>query len=129
MMGAERRSMVMTEEEKKLTAYHEGGHALVALHEVDSDPIHKVTIIPRGRALGMVMRLPERDRISVSRAKLKADLAVAMRRTPGRRDDLRRRQGHHRRVVRHQDGDRHRAAHGHRIGHERKARAAALRRE
>ncbi|HIJ38857.1 MAG TPA: ATP-dependent metallopeptidase FtsH/Yme1/Tma family protein [Rhodospirillaceae bacterium] len=78
MMGAERRSMVMTEEEKRLTAYHEAGHAIVALNEVESDPIHKATIIPRGRALGMVMRLPEGDRISISRAKLKADLAVAM---------------------------------------------------
>lgn len=78
MMGAERRSMVMSEEEKKLTAYHEGGHALVALHMEDSDPVHKATIIPRGRALGMVMRLPERDQLSVTRSKLKADLAVAM---------------------------------------------------
>jgi cell division protease FtsH len=78
MMGAERRSMVMTDEEKKLTAYHEAGHAIVALHEEESDPIHKATIIPRGRALGMVMRLPEGDRISISKAKLKADLAVAM---------------------------------------------------
>jgi cell division protease FtsH len=78
MMGAERRSMVMTDEEKKLTAYHESGHAVVALHCVDSDPIHKATIIPRGRALGMVMRLPEGDRISLSKAKLEADLAVAM---------------------------------------------------
>ncbi len=78
MMGAERRSMVMSEEEKKLTAYHEGGHALVALHMEHSDPIHKATIIPRGRALGMVMRLPERDQLSVTRAKMHADLAVAM---------------------------------------------------
>jgi cell division protease FtsH len=78
MMGAERRSMVMTDEEKKLTAYHEAGHAVVAIHEEESDPIHKATIIPRGRALGMVMRLPEGDRISISKAKLKADLAVAM---------------------------------------------------
>jgi cell division protease FtsH len=78
MMGVERRSMVMTENEKKLTAYHEAGHAVVALHEEESDPIHKATIIPRGRALGMVMRLPEGDRISISKAKLKADLAVAM---------------------------------------------------
>ncbi|MDA9975253.1 ATP-dependent zinc metalloprotease FtsH, partial [Alphaproteobacteria bacterium] len=77
MMGAERRSMVMTDEEKKLTAYHEAGHAVVAVHCVDSDPIHKATIIPRGRALGMVMRLPEGDRISLSRAKLFADLRVA----------------------------------------------------
>ena len=78
MMGAERRSMVMTEDEKKLTAYHEGGHALVALHMPASDPIHKATIIPRGRALGMVMRLPERDKLSVSREKMLADIAVAM---------------------------------------------------
>jgi len=78
MMGAERKSMVMTEDEKKLTAYHEAGHAIVALHEPESDPIHKATIIPRGRALGLVMRLPEGDRISMSKAKLKADLSVAM---------------------------------------------------
>ncbi len=77
MMGAERRSMVMTDDEKRLTAYHEAGHAVVALHCEDSDPIHKATIIPRGRALGMVMRLPEGDRISLSRAKLLADLRVA----------------------------------------------------
>ncbi|HEU4475709.1 MAG TPA: ATP-dependent zinc metalloprotease FtsH, partial [Methyloceanibacter sp.] len=78
LMGAERRSMVMTEEEKTLTAYHEGGHALVALHLPASDPVHKATIIPRGRALGMVMRLPERDQLSHTRAKLNADIAVAM---------------------------------------------------
>ena len=78
MMGAERRSMVMSDAEKKLTAYHEAGHAVIALIEPESDPIHKATIIPRGRALGMVMRLPEGDRLSVSVAKLKADLAVAM---------------------------------------------------
>jgi cell division protease FtsH len=78
MMGAERRSMVMSEDEKKLTAYHEGGHAIVALNEKASDPIHKATIIPRGRALGMVMRLPERDQLSVTREKLYSDIAVAM---------------------------------------------------
>ena len=78
MMGSERRSMVMSDDEKKLTAYHEAGHAILALHCPDSDPIHKATIIPRGRALGMVMRLPENDRYSMSRAKLKADLCVAM---------------------------------------------------
>lgn len=77
MMGAERRSMVMTEDEKKLTAYHEAGHAIVSLNISESDPIHKATIIPRGNALGMVMRLPTKDRISVSRVKLEADLAVA----------------------------------------------------
>ena len=78
MMGAERRSMVMTEDEKKLTAYHEGGHAIVALNEKASDPIHKATIIPRGRALGMVMRLPEKDQLSMSREKMHSDIAVAM---------------------------------------------------
>ena len=78
MMGAERKSMVMSEDEKKLTAYHEGGHAIVALNEKASDPIHKATIIPRGRALGMVMRLPERDQLSVTREKMYSDIAVAM---------------------------------------------------
>lgn len=78
MMGAERRSMAMSDDEKKLTAYHEAGHAVVALHEPQSDPIHKATIVPRGRALGMVMRLPAGDRLSLKRDKLHADLAVAM---------------------------------------------------
>ena len=78
MMGVERRSMVMTDDEKRLTAYHEAGHAVVAWFSPASDPIHKATIIPRGRALGMVMRLPEGDRISVSREKLETDIAVAM---------------------------------------------------
>jgi cell division protease FtsH len=78
MMGVERRSMVMTEEEKRLTAYHEAGHAVIAWFSPASDPIHKATIIPRGRALGMVIRLPEGDRISVSREKLETDIAVAM---------------------------------------------------
>jgi cell division protease FtsH len=78
MMGTERKSMVMTEDEKRMTAYHEAGHAIVALHEPASDPIHKATIIPRGRALGMVMRLPERDNYSYHRDKMYANLAVAM---------------------------------------------------
>ena len=78
MMGTERRSMVMTDDEKKMTAYHEAGHALVSLNEPASDPIHKATIIPRGRALGMVMRLPERDSYSYHRDKMHANLAVAM---------------------------------------------------
>ena len=78
MMGSERRSMVMTEDEKKMTAYHEAGHAIVSIHEPASDPIHKATIIPRGRALGMVMRLPERDSYSYHRDKMYANLAVAM---------------------------------------------------
>ncbi len=78
MMGSERKSLKMSDEEKKLTAYHEGGHAIVGFYLPESDPIHKATIMPRGRALGMVMRLPERDRFSMSFAKMKADLAVAM---------------------------------------------------
>ncbi len=78
MMGAERRSMAMNEEEKRLTAYHEAGHALVAMHEPESDPIHKATIVPRGRALGMVMQLPEGDRYSMGLDKMRADLAVTM---------------------------------------------------
>jgi len=78
MMGSERRSMVMTDDEKKMTAYHEAGHALVSLNEPASDPIHKATIIPRGRALGMVMRLPERDNYSYHRDKMLANLAVSM---------------------------------------------------
>lgn len=78
MMGAERRSLAMSEDEKKLTAYHEAGHAIVALNEKESDPIHKATIVPRGRALGMVMRLPEGDRYTTPIAKLKANLSVAM---------------------------------------------------
>jgi cell division protease FtsH len=77
-MGPERRSMVMTDDDKKLTAYHEAGHALVSINIESSDPIHKATIIPRGRALGMVMRLPERDQISITREKMYANLAVAM---------------------------------------------------
>ena len=78
MMGAERKSMVMTDDEKRMTAYHEAGHAIVAVHEDASDPIHKATIIPRGRALGMVMRLPERDVYSYHRDKMYANLAVSM---------------------------------------------------
>lgn len=78
LMGAERRTLVMTEEEKKMTAYHEGGHALVSLSFDASIPIHKATIIPRGRALGMVQSLPERDQISQSYKEMIAHLAMAM---------------------------------------------------
>jgi cell division protease FtsH len=77
MMGAERRSMVMTEKEKELTAYHEAGHALVSLLVPGNDPLHKVTIIPRGRALGLTMMLPERDKLSVSKKEMEAKLAMA----------------------------------------------------
>lgn len=78
LMGAERRSLVMSDDEKKMTAYHEAGHALVALHEPECDPVHKATIIPRGRALGLVMSLPAGDRYSKHKSKLKAELAMAM---------------------------------------------------
>jgi cell division protease FtsH len=76
MMGTERRSMVMTDEEKELTAYHEAGHALVGINLPKCDPLHKVTIIPRGRALGVTMNLPERDRYSYSQIELESRLAL-----------------------------------------------------
>jgi cell division protease FtsH len=78
MMGTERRSLVMSEAEKRMTAYHEGGHALCAMHEPECDPVHKATIIPRGRALGLVMSLPEGDRYSKSKSKLLSELTMAM---------------------------------------------------
>jgi len=78
LMGTERKSIIMQKSEKELTAYHEAGHAITAINSPNSDPIHKATIIPRGRALGLVMRLPENDCFSVTRAKLQDDLVVAM---------------------------------------------------
>ena len=78
MMGAERRTLVMTDDEKRLTAYHEAGHAIVALNVPATDPVHKATIIPRGRALGMVMQLPERDKLSMSYEQMTSRLAIMM---------------------------------------------------
>ena len=78
MMGAERKSMAMSDEEKRLTAYHEGGHALVALSVPSADPVHKATIIPRGRALGMVMQLPEADRYSMKFQQMTSNLTIMM---------------------------------------------------
>ena len=78
MMGAERRSLVMSEDEKRMTAYHEAGHALIAINDPECDPVHKATIIPRGRALGLVMSLPEGDRLSENRARLLARMKMAM---------------------------------------------------
>jgi len=78
MMGAERRSLVMSDDEKEMTAFHEAGHALCAINLPECDPVHKATIIPRGRALGMVMSLPEGDRYSKSKAKCLAELTMAM---------------------------------------------------
>ncbi len=78
MMGAERKSLVMTEEEKLLTAYHEGGHAIVALNVKATDPVHKATIVPRGQAIGMVLQLPERDKLSMSHEQMTSRLAIMM---------------------------------------------------
>jgi len=78
IMGALRGSLVMSREEKQRAAYHEAGHALVALQLPASDPVHKVTIIPRAQSLGMMVRLPERDRLSLTRARCRADISVAM---------------------------------------------------
>src|SRR5690242_12028428 len=77
MLGAERKSMVMKEEERRLTAYHEGGHAICAMRVAGNDPLHKVTIVPRGRALGLAFTLPEDDRVSVTRQQLEARLVMA----------------------------------------------------
>ncbi len=129
MMGAERRSMVMTEDEKKLTAYHEGGHALVMLYAEGHEPLHKVTIIPRGRALGVTMFLPERDKYSQSKHGARGDDHQPVRRPRRRGADLRHRQGHDRRRRRHPPRDQPRAPHGHRVRLQRQARAAALQRE
>ncbi len=76
MMGAERRSMVMTEEEKRMTAYHEAGHAIVGMTVPEHDPVYKVTIIPRGRALGLTQFLPEQDRYSISKRRLESTIAT-----------------------------------------------------
>ncbi len=78
LMGAERKSMVMSEEEKRITAYHEGGHALIAAMEEHTDPLHKVTIIPRGRALGVTQQLPLEDKYTYSKEYIEAELAVMM---------------------------------------------------
>lgn len=78
LMGNERKSMAMDDEEKKLTAYHEAGHAICSLHVKETDPIHKATIIPRGRALGMVQQLPEKDQYSYTRAKMLSRLTICM---------------------------------------------------
>src|SRR5262249_30627943 len=112
LMGAERRSMVMSDEEKKTTAYHEGGHALVMLYTEGHEPLHKVTIIPRGRALGVTMFLPEQDKYSHSKYELEARIAGlfggrvaeelifgAEKVTTGASDDIRRATGLARRMV------------------------------
>jgi cell division protease FtsH len=112
MMGAERRSMVMTEDEKRLTAFHEAGHALCMLYAEAHEPLHKVTIIPRGRALGVTMFLPERDKYSQSKQEIKAMMTSLFggrvaeelifgedKVTTGASDDIRRATGLARRMV------------------------------
>ena len=127
IMGAERRSMVMPEEERRNTAYHESGHAVVAKLLPKTDPVHKVTIIPRGRALGVTMQLPTEDRYSMDRERISAEHRGAVRRAHRRRnfhgpDDHRRFQ---RFRARHRDG----APHGDALGHVRCAGADGLWRE
>ena len=127
IMGAERRSMVMPEEERSNTAYHESGHAIVARLLPKTDPVHKVTIIPRGRALGVTMQLPEQDRYSMDRDRPAEHDRGAVRRPHRRRavhepDD-------HRRVERLRARDRDRARHGDALRHVRRARPDGLRRE
>ncbi len=129
MMGAERRTLVMTEQEKMLTAYHEGGHALVALNVPATDPVHKATIIPRGRALGMVMQLPERDKLSMSYEQMTSRSGHSDGRPRLGRDDLRQGEGDVGRPVRHRAGDEARARHGHALGLLRRARHGHVWRE
>ncbi len=126
LMGTERRSMAMTDEEKKLTAYHEAGHALVAMHVPKSDPLHKVTIIPRGRALGVTMQLPERDHLSHTKQFLEFAPGDHVRRPYRRGDHLRTGERDHGRGERHPGRDADRARHDHRLRHVREARPRAL---
>ena len=128
MMGSERRSMVMSDDEKRLTAYHEAGHAIVGLLVPSHDPVYKVTIIPRGRALGVTMFLPEEDRYSYSKERLESQIsslfggriAEELIFGPERR--------HHRCEQRHPAGHRACAEHGHEVGIVREAGAADLQR-
>ena len=129
MMGAERKSLVMTEEEKMLTAYHEGGHAILALNVIATDPVHKATIIPRGRALGMVMQLPERDKLSMSYEQMTSRLDHHDGRPRRRGNDLRQGQGHLRRAIRHRAGHAARPHDGDALGLLARAWRRVLRRE
>ena len=129
MMGAERKSLVMTEEEKMLTAYHEGGHAIVALNVKATDPVHKATIIPRGRALGMVMQLPERDKLSMSREQMTSRLAIMMGGRVAEEMVFGQRQGDVGRRLRHRAGDQARPHDGDALGPLRRARHRRLWRE
>ena len=128
MMGAERRSMVMTEAEKRMTAYHEAGHAIVGMTVPEHDPVYKVTIIPRGRALGVTQFLPEQDRYSLSKRRIESSIATLFGGRVRRRADLRARVGDHRRLERHRARDRSGAQHGHEVGPVGQARPAHVHR-
>ena len=129
MMGAERKSLVMTEEEKMLTAYHEGGHAIVALNVKATDPVHKATIIPRGRALGMVMQLPERDKLSMSFEQMTSRLAIMMGGRVAEEMIFGKEKVTSRRALRHRAGDPARPHDGDALGLLRRARHRRLWRE
>jgi cell division protease FtsH len=125
LMGPERRSMIISEGDKRVTAYHEAGHALVGKMVKHADPVHKVTIIPRGRALGLTQQLPVEDRLNISKGR-------RQRSDRGRHGRARRRGAHLRaahdgRLERHPAGHGHRAQDGLRLGHVREDRAPALR--
>ena len=128
MMGAERRSMVMSEEEKRMTAYHEAGHAIVGLTVPEHDPVYKVTIIPRGRALGVTMFLPEGDRYSTSKRRLESRIATLFGGRIAEELIFGPRSGHHRRGERHRARHGAGAQHGHEVGPVRPARTADLHR-
>ena len=117
LMGAERKSMIITDEEKKITAFHEGGHALLAALLPHADPLHKVTIIPRGMALGVTQQLPTEERHNWTREQLEDRIAVVHGRPHRRGADLR--PDHHRRPERHRAGHRDGPQDGLRVGHER----------
>ena len=121
MAGPERRSRVISEREKRVIAYHEGGHALVAHALPNTDPVHKISIIPRGRALGYTLTLPTEDKFLVTPQRAGRRAGDAARRAHGRGADLRR--PDHRRPERHRPRHHHRPPDGHRVRHERRARA------
>ncbi len=116
LMGTERRSMAMSEDEKKLTAYHEAGHAIVGRLVPEHDPVYKVTIIPRGRALGVTMYLPEGDKYSINRVAIQSQLCSLYGGRVAEELDLRRRQGHHRCLQRHRACHQDGAQHGDQVG-------------
>ena len=115
LMGSERKSMIISEEEKRITAYHEAGHALIAALEKEADPLHKVSIIPRGMALGVTQQLPLNDKYTYSKTYLDAQLVGAAGRTHFRGDLPQ--HAHHRRRQRLREGHLHRPQDGLRMGH------------